>query len=76
MGLEIPSEFGYVILTGVSSAFVIMYKVILNFLMDFCNCKFVKIHLVSQLSGVPTSFGQKFRKGPKGEKTRQTLFTL
>ena len=28
MGLEIPSEFGYVILTGVSSAFVIMYKVI------------------------------------------------
>lgn len=26
MGLEIPSEFGYVILTGVSSAFVIMYK--------------------------------------------------
>ena len=39
MGLEIPREFGYVILTGVSSAFVIMYKVrdvnILTLIMHF-----------------------------------------
>ena len=39
MGLEIPREFGYVILTGVSSAFVIMYKVgdvnILTLIMNF-----------------------------------------
>ena len=43
MGLEIPREFGYVILTGVSSAFVIMYKVgdvntfplIINFKIEF-----------------------------------------
>ena len=26
MGFEIPSEFGYVILTGTASAFVIMWK--------------------------------------------------
>ena len=41
MGLEIPREFGYVILTGVSSAFVIMYKVgdvnILTLIMNLRN---------------------------------------
>ena len=55
MGLEIPSEFGYVILTGVSSAFVIMYKVILiPFFFDFSL-----IHFSNWKQGIQVGMARK-----------------